>query len=54
MLCARFRPLILLCVLAAPVSAQVPVPTVEGPISGGTGAPFIAATTFDLAQVGYT
>ncbi len=54
MLCARFRPPILLCVLAAPVSAQVPVPTVEGPISGGTGAPFIAATTFDLAQVGYT
>ncbi len=54
MICARFRPLILLCVLAAPVFAQVPVPTIEGPVSGGTGAPFIAATTFDLAEVGYT
>ncbi len=54
MICARFRPLSLLCVLAAPVFAQVPAPTIEGPVSGGTGAPLIAATTFDLAEVGYT
>jgi hypothetical protein len=35
------------------VSAQVPSPTLEGPVTGGNGAPFIAATSFDLAQVGY-
>jgi hypothetical protein len=29
-------------------------PTVEGPITSGNGMPFIAATTFDLSQVGYT
>ncbi|MEO8605150.1 MAG: alpha/beta hydrolase domain-containing protein [bacterium] len=28
-------------------------PTLEGPISGGSGAPFVAATFFNLAQVGY-
>ncbi len=28
-------------------------PTIEGPVTGGTGKPFIASTTFDLAQVGY-
>ena len=33
--------------------AQVPSPTLEGPITGGRGTPFIAATTFDLAEVGY-
>ena len=35
-------------------SAVVPSPTVEGPITGGNGTPFVAATSFDLAQVGYT
>jgi hypothetical protein len=35
-------------------AAQVPTPTLEGPVTGGTGEPFIAATTFDLATVGYT
>lgn len=35
-------------------TGTVPTPTVEGPLSGGLGAPFIAATTFDLAEVGYT
>jgi len=34
--------------------AVVPSPTVEGPITGGSGSPFIVATSFDLAQVGYT
>ena len=29
-------------------------PLVEGPVTGGTGVPFIASTTFDLAQVGYS
>ena len=38
--------------LAAATSAQVPGPSVEGPITG-PGSPFIASTTFDLAQVGY-
>jgi len=28
-------------------------PTLEGPVTGGLGAPFIASTAFDLAQVGY-
>jgi hypothetical protein len=32
--------------------AAVPSPTVEGPIASPAGA-FVAATTFDLAQVGY-
>src|SRR3989454_6883349 len=49
--------LTLVSVLAAaarPVvaAAQVPSPTLEGPVTGG-GRPFIASTTFDLAQVGY-
>jgi hypothetical protein len=34
-------------------SAEVPSPTLEGPVSGGLGSPFIASTTFDLALVGY-
>ena len=33
-------------------AAAVPSPTLEGPVTGG-GKPFIASTTFDLAQVGY-
>jgi len=28
-------------------------PTVSGPVAGGSGAPFVAATQFDLAEVGY-
>lgn len=32
---------------------SVPSPILEGPVTGGAGAPFIAATVFDLAQVGY-
>jgi hypothetical protein len=47
-------------VLALPVAlalgtvarAQVPSPAVEGPITG-PGSPFVAATTFDLVEVGY-
>ena len=31
----------------------VPIPDIEGPITGGTGAPFIATTSFDLADVDY-
>ncbi|HEX7409073.1 MAG TPA: alpha/beta hydrolase domain-containing protein [Candidatus Binatia bacterium] len=33
---------------------SVPSPTIEGPITGGKGMPFIASTTFDLAEVGYS
>lgn len=29
-------------------------PSVEGPITGGSGKPFVASTTFDLGQVGYS
>jgi hypothetical protein len=43
-----------LAVAAEPAAAVVPNPTVEGPVSGGNGTPFIASTSFDLAQVGYT
>ena len=28
-------------------------PTIEGPVTGGKGSPFIAATSFDLGTVGY-
>ncbi len=35
-------------------ASNVPSPTVEGPVSGGAGEPFIASTAFDLAQVGYS
>jgi alpha/beta hydrolase family protein len=38
---------------ATMAAAVVPSPTVEGPITGGSGTPFVAATSFDLAQVGY-
>jgi hypothetical protein len=46
----------LLVVAASATIAQavVPSPTVEGPITGGSGTPFVAGTSFDLAQVGYT
>jgi hypothetical protein len=44
----------LLISAATLAAAQVPSPTIEGPITGGLGMPFIAATTFDLAQVGYS
>ncbi len=42
-------------VAARPIvaAADVPSPSIEGPVSGGLGAPFVAATSFDLAQVGY-
>ena len=33
--------------------ADVPNPTVQGPVTGGLGAPFLASTSFDLAKVGY-
>jgi hypothetical protein len=33
--------------------STVASPTVEGPVSGGKGAPFIASTTFDLSELGY-
>ncbi len=34
--------------------ATVARPMVEGPVTGGNGVPFLATTTFDLAQVGYS
>ena len=38
--------------LAATAGAQIPSPTIEGPITG-PGNPFVASTGFDLAPVGY-
>jgi len=32
----------------------VAIPALEGPVSGGAGKPFLASTTVDLAQVGYS
>lgn len=32
---------------------DVPNPTLEGPVTGGNGAPFIQSTNFNLAEVGY-
>src|SRR5262245_29004618 len=45
---------LLTAVVAAAAPAQVPSPTLEGPVTGGNGSPFIAATLFDLARVNYT
>jgi Alpha/beta hydrolase domain len=46
------RAALLVLVLVARVGAQVPTPTVEGPITSPGGA-FLPATSFDLATVGY-
>jgi hypothetical protein len=43
---------LVVAVIAGRAAAQVPSPTVEGPITSPDGA-FIASTTFDLATVGY-
>jgi hypothetical protein len=45
---------LLVAVSASAVAAQVPSPSLEGPVTGGSGAPFIASTFFDLARVNYT
>jgi len=45
----------LLCfACAVRAAAAVPSPTIEGPVTGGRGKPFLADTTFDLASVGWT
>src|SRR5262245_14976154 len=52
--CGRLLPLVL-CVLAlrsGTASAQVPAPTIEGPVAG-PGGPFVQTTAFDLSAVGY-
>jgi hypothetical protein len=51
------RPRLLLCLSAfvlvtGAARAQVPSPTIEGPITG-PGAPFVQTTSFDLGEVGY-
>ena len=43
----------LVLALVAVAHANVPVPTIEGPVTGGLGSPFVATTSFDLATVGY-
>ena len=42
-----------LLALVALAHADVPVPTIEGPVTGGKGSPFVETTSFDLATVGY-
>jgi hypothetical protein len=37
----------------SPPRSGVAIPEIEGPVCGGSGAPFIASTVFDLAEVGY-
>ncbi len=44
---------LLMLAMATLARTQVPSPTLEGPITGGNGAPFVASTGFDLAQVSY-
>ena len=34
--------------------AGVSIPTLDGPVTGGSGMPFVASTAFDLGAVGYT
>ena len=45
---------LIVCLLLSPLpaSAQVPSPTIEGPITG-PGSIFLQSTTLDLSQVGY-
>lgn len=51
---ARVALVLLLSAVAHITVAQVPSPTLEGPVSGGKGVPFLATTGFDLSQVGYS
>jgi hypothetical protein len=44
---------LLLAAVATVSPAQVPSPTLEGPVTGGGGKPIIGTTSFDLAEVGY-
>ena len=49
---AAFLALLFALVLVSAVSAEVPTPTIEGPITGPGGV-FLQSTSFDLGQVGY-
>jgi hypothetical protein len=54
---ARVAAALVTALLGAPatsVFAAASSPTVEGPVTGGNGSPFVAGTTFDLAMVGYS
>ena len=39
---------------ATVAAAKTASPTLEGPVTGGRGAPFLATTAFDLTEVGYS
>ena len=39
---------------ATVAAARTASPTLEGPVTGGRGAPFLATTAFDLTEVGYS
>jgi Alpha/beta hydrolase domain len=45
--------LAIILMLSGAAVAQVPSPSIEGPITG-PGSPFVQTTSFDLATVGYT
>jgi len=53
--CARLACALVLAIAATAslVAAQAASPTIEGPVSGGTGNPFVATSAIDLASVGY-
>ena len=50
---ARVVFVLLLSTVAHIAVAEVPSPTLEGPVTGGKGAPFLGTTSLDLSQVGY-
>lgn len=59
LLCEAGPPVPVTCLVQAVNAAlsgcvNVPTPTtIEGPVTGGNGVPFVAGTSFDLGEVGY-
>ncbi len=51
---ARAALVLVLSTVAQISVAQVPSPTLEGPVTGGKGVPFLGTTAFDLSEVGYS
>src|SRR5262245_36500825 len=50
---ARTVTAVALLLAARLAAADVPTPTIEGPVTGGLGVPFIGGTQIDLSAVGY-
>ena len=51
---ARVALVLLLSAVAHITVAQVLSPTLEGPVSGGKGVPFLGTSSLELSQVGYS